>query len=268
MPVDNELYNRLYETWWDENTILGSIRTGLNPGRFSYFKQVLLEKLRIDPQGKKALDVGCGGGLLAEEFARLGCTVTGIDPSEPSLETARRHASASGLRIDYQVGAGERIPCEDGSFDIVYCCDVLEHVNDLGRVIAEIARVLKKDGVFLYDTINRTFPSKLVMIKLFQEWHATSFMPPHLHDWKMFITPEELRTHLVQQGLELREVQGLKPGAHPLILIALLRQHKRGKLPLVEFSKRLQFQQSKDTSILYAGYAVPAQGSLRKSHSS
>jgi 2-polyprenyl-6-hydroxyphenyl methylase / 3-demethylubiquinone-9 3-methyltransferase len=101
------------------------------------------------------------------------------------------------------------------------------------------------------------------MIKLFQEWHVTSFMPPNLHDWEMFIMPEELRTHLVQQGLELRAVQGLKPSAHPLILIALLRQRKRGKLSLVELSKRMQFQQSKDTSILYAGYAVPAQKSLR-----
>ena len=135
MPVDNELYNRLYDTWWDENTVLGSMRNGLNPGRFGYFKQVLLEKLRMDLQGKKILDVGCGGGLLAEEFARLGCAVTGIDPSELSLETARRHARESGLQIDSQVGAGESLPCEDGSFDIVYCCDVLEHVQDPGRVI-------------------------------------------------------------------------------------------------------------------------------------
>jgi 2-polyprenyl-6-hydroxyphenyl methylase / 3-demethylubiquinone-9 3-methyltransferase len=262
MPVDNELYNRLYDTWWDENTVLGSMRTGLNPGRFGYFKQVLLEKLHMDLQGKKALDVGCGGGLLAEEFARLGCAVKGIDPSEPTLGTARRHAGESGLQIDYQVGAGERIPCEDGSFDIVYCCDVLEHVQDLGLVIAEIARVLKKDGVFLYDTINRTFPSKLVMIKLFQEWQATSFMPPGLHDWKMFITPDELRAHLAQSGLDLRDVQGLKPSAHPLILIALLTGRKRGKFSHAEFSKRLQFQQSKDVSILYAGYAIPFQKSL------
>lgn len=261
MPVDNELYNRLYDTWWDENTVLGSMRNGLNPGRFGYFQQVLLEKLHMDLRGKKALDVGCGGGLLAEEFARLGCVVTGIDPSEPTLETARRHASDSGLQINYQVGAGESLPCEDSSFDIVYCCDMLEHVQDLGRVIAEIARVLKRDVIFLYDTINRTFPSKLVMIKLFQEWQATSFMPPNLHDWKMFITPGELRVHHARAGLDLREVQGLKPSAHPLILIAFLSRRKRGKLSPVEFSKRMQFEQSKGISILYAGYAIAFQKS-------
>ncbi|MBV9710233.1 MAG: 3-demethylubiquinone-9 3-O-methyltransferase [Ktedonobacteraceae bacterium] len=264
MPVDNELYNRLYDTWWDENTVLGSMRNGLNPGRFGYFQQVLLERLHIDLQGKKALDVGCGGGLLAEEFARLGCAVTGIDPSELSLETARRHARESGLQIDYQVGTGESLPFQDASFDIVYCCDVLEHVQGLGRVIAEIARVLKKGGIFLYDTINRTFPSRLVMIKLFQEWQATSFMPPNLHEWKMFITPGELRTHLRQAGLELRDVQGLKPSAHPLILLALLSQRKRGKLSQAEFGRRVQFQLSRDTSILYAGYAILVQKSFRK----
>ncbi len=259
MPVDNEMYNRTNDIWWDENEVLHLLRTSINPGRFGYFRQVLVEKLRIDPRGKKTLDVGCGRGILAEEFAQLGCIVTGIDPSEPSLATARRHARQSGLSINYQAGAGENIPFADASFDIVYCCDVLEHVKDLERVIAEINRVLKKDGIFLYDTINRTFPSKLVMLKLFQEWKATSIMPPNLHDWNMFIKPNELRVLMKRQGLELKEVQGLKPGTHPISLIGLLRQRKQGKMSLMEFSKRVQFQQSKDTSILYAGYAVPSQ---------
>src|SRR3989442_5250954 len=100
------------------------------------------------------------------------------------------------------------------------------------------------------------------MIKLFQEWTMTSFMPPKLHDWKMFITPDELRALMKRQGLELREVQGLKPGAHPLILIPLLSQHNRGKLSHAEFGKRVQFRQSKDASVPYAGYAVPVQASI------
>ena len=92
MPVDNELYDRLASTWWDENETLNMLRTVINPGRFSYFRAALLETLKIDPGGKQTLDVGCGGGLLAEEFARLGCIVTGVDPSEPSLVVARNHA--------------------------------------------------------------------------------------------------------------------------------------------------------------------------------
>src|SRR5690348_5371598 len=136
MPIDNEIYNQTRDIWWDEDEPLHLLRTAINPARFEYMRRVLVEKLNIDLQGKKTLDVGCGGGILAEEFARLGCAVTGIDPSEPSLATARKHASQSGSQIDYQTGTGESIPFDDESFDIVYCCDVLEHVKNLGRVIA------------------------------------------------------------------------------------------------------------------------------------
>lgn len=122
--------------------------------------------------------------------------------------------------------------------------------------------MLKKDGAFLYDTMNRTFPSKLVMIKLFQEWQATSFMPPNLHYWKMFLTPDELRTHLAQAGLDLRDVRGLKPGLHPTILIVLLTGRKRGKLSHAELSRWVQFQQSENISFFYAGYAIPFQKPL------
>src|SRR5690242_4673237 len=150
MPVDNTIYDNPNDIWWDERGILSPLRTMMNPGRFGYFRKILTETLGIDPHGKTALDVGCGGGLLAEEFARLGFAVTGIDPAEPSLGTARAHAAASGLEIEYQVGRGEHLPFADTSFDVVYCCDVLEHVDDLDRVIAEIARVLKGGGVFMY----------------------------------------------------------------------------------------------------------------------
>src|SRR5258707_1176173 len=95
MPVDHHLYHRQGDLWWDERSPFSLLRTALNPARFGYFRQVLLERLRLDPAGLLALDIGCGGGLLAEEFARLGCHVTGIDPSAPSLATARLHAQAS-----------------------------------------------------------------------------------------------------------------------------------------------------------------------------
>ena len=93
MPVDNHLYARLADTWWNDNSVLSLLRTSLNPARFGYMRRVLIGELGIDPRGKTALDIGSGGGLLAEEFARLGCRVTGIDPSTESLETARSHAA-------------------------------------------------------------------------------------------------------------------------------------------------------------------------------
>ena len=89
-----------------------------------------------------------GGGILAEEFAAAGFKVTGIDPSENSLATAKQHAMSLGLNINYQYGLAENIEFEQSSFDVVYCCDVLEHVKDLPKCIAEIIRVLKPGGVF------------------------------------------------------------------------------------------------------------------------
>jgi 2-polyprenyl-6-hydroxyphenyl methylase/3-demethylubiquinone-9 3-methyltransferase len=236
--------------------MLHALKTLLNPARFGYFRRVLTERLRVPLQGKAVLDVGCGGGFLAEEFARLGCDVTGVDPSQPSLEAARQHAEREGLDISYQLGSGEHLPVADASFDIVYCCDVLEHVDDLHAVIAEISRALKPGGVFFYDTINRTAASKLVVIKLMQEWRWTSFVPPGLHDWNKFIKPQELEAIMRQEGLELQELVGLVPAANPLRIIKAMRDRKRGKIAYGEFGRRVQVKEGTDTSISYMGYAL------------
>jgi 2-polyprenyl-6-hydroxyphenyl methylase/3-demethylubiquinone-9 3-methyltransferase len=256
MPVDNTLYNRPGDIWWDETAGLSMLRTALNPARFGYFRSVLTERLHINPHGVATLDVGCGGGLLAEEFARLGCHVTGIDPSGPSLETAHAHAAASGLSIDYRAGVGEALPFPDRSFEIVYCCDVLEHVADLDRVIAEIARMLTPGGVFFYDTINRTFLSKLFAIKLAQEWRLTRFAPPHLHDWDQFIKPTELQALMSRHGLEAQEAVGLSLGARPMATLLAIRQYKRGAITAADLGRRLKARVSRYLSGSYAGFAI------------
>ena len=256
MPVDNTVYDQPGDIWWDETAGLSMLRTALNPARFGYFRSVLTERLRTSPHGKATLDVGCGGGLLAEEFARLGCHVTGVDPSEPSLKTARTHAAASGLSIDYRTGVGEALPFSDQSFEIVYCCDVLEHVTDLDRVIAEIARMLTPGGVFFYDTINRTFLSKLFAIKLAQEWPATRFAPPHLHDWEQFIKPTELQALMSRHGLEPQEVVGLSLGARPSAGLRAIRQYKRGAMTAGDLGRHLRARVSRNLSGLYAGFTI------------
>jgi 2-polyprenyl-6-hydroxyphenyl methylase/3-demethylubiquinone-9 3-methyltransferase len=258
MPMDNSLYDQLSATWWDENEALGILRTWFNPVRFGYFRRVLLTDRQVDPQGRLLLDVGCGGGLLAEEFARLGCQVTGVDPSELSLQTAREHARQEGLTIIYQTGVGEQLPFADASFDLITCCDVLEHVNDVQQVIREIARVLKPGGLFFYDTINRSFIAWLGDIKLAQDWQATSFMPVNLHEWQKFIKPRELQDYLKQANLPGQEMRGISPRTHPLATIALLLQHKRGKLTMPELGLRLGFHESDDRSGSYMGYAAKA----------
>ncbi len=254
MPVDNTIYERMADSWWKEGGVL-HLLAALNPARFGYMRRVLMEELRLAPAGLRALDIGCGGGLLAEEFARLGCAVVGVDPAEESLAAARTHAASQGLAIEYLGGAGEDLPLADESFDIVYCCDVLEHVTDLQRVIAETSRVLRPGGTYLYDTLNRTLRSRLIMIKLLQEWRWTALLPPQLHDWHMFIRPAELRRTLEDHGLVPCGLTGLKPRANPLRMLRALRQRQRGHLSYAAAVREMDLGQSPDTSVSYIGYA-------------
>ncbi len=256
MTIDNELYNRLSTTWWNENEALGILRSWFGSTRFGYFRRVLVEECMFDPYRRKVLDVGCGGGLLAEEFARLSCCVTGIDPSEASLITAREHAVQSGLSIDYISGVGENLPFADGTFDIVVCCDVLEHVNDVKVVIREIARVLRPGGIFFYDTINRTFLSWLAHIKLAQDCPFTRFMPPHLHDWQKFIQPRELLSFMKRAGLNNQDVKGISPAISPVAVIGLFIQQKRGDITLAKMGEIIGLHESDDLSTSYMGYAL------------
>jgi 2-polyprenyl-6-hydroxyphenyl methylase/3-demethylubiquinone-9 3-methyltransferase len=254
VPVDNEMYDRLSHTWWEDG-FLSILKSGLNPARFGYMRRILVDELSYDPVGLRVLDVGCGGGLLAEEFAQLGCVVTGVDPSTKSLEVARAHARETGLGIDYREATGESLPFADGEFGVVYCCDVLEHVNDVGQTVTEIARVLEPGGVFLYDTINRTRRAKILMIKVAQDWKATAFADPDLHDFDMFIKPAELDVHLARAGLEKRDRVGFAAVNGPLALKAMWdRAH--GKLSYAQLGVKLKMKESRDTSSTYGGYAI------------
>ena len=117
--VNNDVYRRLGHAWWDDDVgEFSTLRFFVNPVRFGYFKRILVQERGPTQSGLALLDVGCGGGILAEEFARAGLRVTGVDPAPESIQTAQAHAAASGLAIEYRTGSGEQLPLPNASFDM------------------------------------------------------------------------------------------------------------------------------------------------------
>jgi 2-polyprenyl-6-hydroxyphenyl methylase / 3-demethylubiquinone-9 3-methyltransferase len=257
--VDNGVYDRLGGSWWDETSLLNLLHGSVTPGRFAYFRGVLARQFGAEAAGLRVLDIGCGGGFLAEEFAALGCQVTGIDQSAVSVGAARAHAAERGLHIDYRAGAGEELPVPDASFGVACCCDVLEHVSDVDRVVSEAARVLEPGGLFLFDTINRTLKSRLVAVKVVQQWPLTRLTEVAVHDWDMFITPAELTAVLRRHGLAPGEVTGLGPRARPLAVLRGYASVRLGRITYGEFSRRLDAGQVTSTAMSYMGFAVKTQ---------
>ena len=259
--IDNGVYDRLGGSWWDETSLLNLLHGSMTPGRLAYFRGVLARQFGAGIAGiagLRVLDIGCGGGFLAEEFAALGCRVTGVDPSPVSIDAARAHAAERGLRIDYRVGAGEELPVPDTAFGVACCCDVLEHVSDVDRVISETARVLEPGGLYLFDTINRTRTSKLLAIKAVQQWRLTRLTDVAFHDWDMFITPAELVAILERHGLAPGETTGLGVRAMPLAVLRSLASARLGRITYGELSRRLDVGQVRSTAISYMGFAVKA----------
>ncbi len=159
--------------------------------------------------GKRVLDVGCGGGILAEALAAEGADVTAIDPSEKSLGAAREHAQRAGLAIDYRRGTAEDLSGAglEGTFDLVFAVDVLEHVDDLDRTLGAIAGVLAPGGGLGFLTHNRTIAAFLQLI--WEEEYVQHTMPEGFHDFARFITPGELTDGLARNGMVVQEMQGV-----------------------------------------------------------
>jgi len=255
-PIDNDVYQRLGDSWWDEDNPLSLLHGSLTPARLAYFRKILQQERRGRTAGLKVLDIGCGAGFMSEEFARLGCEVTGVDPAAAAVEAGRRHAAENGLRIRYLQGSGEQLPVPDAAFDVVLCCDVLEHVANVPQVIAETARVMKPGGLYFFDTINRTFLSRMVAIKAMQEWPATRIFDSPLHVPEMFIKPSELAALLAANGLRPAGLSGLAPRAHLLASARNLRQARSGRISYAELGRRLDFGPVRSTALSYMGYAV------------
>ena len=253
--INNQIYDELANTWWDENEFLHLLKAMVNPWRVPYFRQVLARQHGNDLSGIRLLDIGCGGGVLAEEFASMGCKVTGMDVSPKSIAVARVHAAISGFSIDYKVGTATQLPFENNSFDVISCCDVLEHISDWPQVIAEVSRVLVPGGLFFFDTINRTVQSRVTFIYGLQESPITRLMPPDTHVWEMFITPDELRTTIQRHGMTVNDLKGGKIAKNPFATLWDIQQQKWGRINFGELGKRLRMKLDDDLSLNYLGYA-------------
>ena len=260
--VDNAIYDRIPDDWWSDDSFMALLRNAVNPPRFAYFSDVLVRRFGRAPESLSVLDVGCGGGLLAERFAAIGCAVTGIDRSLPTLAAARKHAQSAALSICYQEGSAQMLSFNAAQFDVVCCCDVLEHVDDVDRVVSEIARVMKPGGIFFFDTINRTWLSKLLAIKFAQDWALTRVVPRNVHVWEQFIRPRELAASLERHGLATHEFAGLSPSMNPFKALTSLVRLKLGRISFGELGSTLVLAKSKDLSLSYMGFAASSAAPL------
>ncbi len=188
--------------WWDLNGEF-SLLHRMNPLRVEFI-QTRAQGLK----DKVALDIGCGGGILAETLAKAGATVTAIDLSEASLKTAKLHLLESKLNIDYQNISAEEFALQHaGKFDVISCLEMLEHVPNPASIIQACATLLKPDGDLFFSTINRN-PKSYLMAILGAEY-VLNLVPKGTHDYAKFIKPSELDTWARASGLELQALNGI-----------------------------------------------------------
>jgi 2-polyprenyl-6-hydroxyphenyl methylase/3-demethylubiquinone-9 3-methyltransferase len=204
-----EHFGKLAADWWDPKGSSAMLHR-MNPVRLGFLRAAIDAHWGGDAQsvkplaGKRALDVGCGAGLLAEPLARLGAAVTGMDAAEENVAAARAHATGSGLAIDYR--AGELASLGLGRFDLVTAMEVLEHVADKLAFLGDLARHLAPGGLLVLSTPNRTARSRLLLVGLAETVGA---IPRGTHHWEDFVTPDELRVLLAEAGLAMGAPRGL-----------------------------------------------------------
>lgn len=208
-PAEAAHFGAMAADWWDPKGSSAMLHR-LNPVRLRYLRE------RIDAQwhgdetgftplaGKRALDVGCGAGLLCEPLARLGASVTGLDAAAENIAVASAHAAQSGLAIDYRTGSVENL--DGATFDLVTSMEVIEHVTDPAAFIAGLAGALAEGGLLILSTPNRTALSRLALITVGE---GLGQIPHGTHDWDKFLTPDALTELVEAAGLRVVDVRGL-----------------------------------------------------------
>lgn len=200
-PAELQRFSDIAHRWWDPQGAMRSLHE-LNPLRLQWIDR------KASLAGKRVVDVGCGGGVLAEAMAAKGAQVVGIDLATKLLKVAELHALESGATVDYrQVSAEELANREPGSFDVVTCMEMLEHVPDPASVVRACANLVKPGGWVLFSTINRN-PKSFVLAILGAEY-VLGLLPRGTHEYAKFIKPSELSSFARAAGLTTSELIGM-----------------------------------------------------------
>ena len=217
--ADDEIarFAAIADEWWDP---VGKFRPlhQLNPLRLTFIRDHLASHFSRDPMqdrpldGLKIIDIGCGGGLLAEPLCRMGAQVTGIDAGAEAIAVARSHAQQMGLAIDYHHRAPETLADETGGYDAVMNMEVIEHVADLPAFLSASSGLLRPGGAIVLSTLNRTLKS-LALAKIGAEY-ILRWLPVGTHDWRKFQRPSELAGHLRALDIDVQALKGMN--YHPV----------------------------------------------------
>lgn len=214
-PEEVAHFSSLAREWWNAKGPMASLHQ-VNPVRLAFLREAVDEHWGGDIraarplEGRSALDIGCGAGLVCEPLARLGAQVTGVDASAENIGVASAHAEGAGLDIRYM--AGELADLDLGTFDLVTSFEVIEHVADKQAFLMSVAESLAPDGLLVLSTPNRTTASRLLLVEAAER---VGYVPRGTHDWNDFVTPDELADLLGKVGLEMSEPRGIawRPGA-------------------------------------------------------
>ena len=211
-PDEIARFEAMAAEWWDPHGKFRPLHK-FNPVRLGWIRDRLLGRFGRDAasprplEGLRILDIGCGGGLVAEPMARLGATVTGVDASHRNIEVARIHAAQGGLAIDYRQGTAEELLAAGERFDVVLSLEVVEHVADPAAFLGACAGLVAPGGALFVATINRT-PQAFALAIVGAEY-VLRWLPRGTHSWSKFVRPSEVAAALRPTGLELREFAGM-----------------------------------------------------------
>jgi 2-polyprenyl-6-hydroxyphenyl methylase/3-demethylubiquinone-9 3-methyltransferase len=200
-PAELEKFAALAHRWWDKNSEFKPLHA-INPLRLNFIDEAVVLN------GKRVLDVGCGGGILSESMAERGADVTGIDLGEKALKVAKLHQLESGSKVDYQLIAVEDLAKQQpASFDVVTCMEMLEHVPNPASIINACAKLVKPGGSVFFSTINRN--PKAYLFAVIGAEYVLNVLPKGTHEYEKFIKPSELSAWVRDSGLNVQELKGM-----------------------------------------------------------